>query len=255
MEALGTPAASGPFLCGPARGKCGSTRLPFAGLLRWRRRGATVLVALALGATLKPSAGALDVNRLQQSAVALGPRAERAATELRELVVDIGRIADTDRLERVNRFVNRRVNFASDAEVWKENDYWASPLETLGKGEGDCEDYAITKFFTLLAGGMPASKLRLVYVRAQLPASPGQPGGPQAHMVLAYYADNATEPLILDNLMPEIKPASSRPDLTPIFSFNSEGLWNGAGPQTVGDPQARLSRWRDLMRKARAEGF
>ena len=113
----------------------------------------------------------------------------------------------------------------------------------------------ITKFFTLLAGGIPAGKLRLVYVRAQLPASPGQPGGPQAHMVLAYYANNAAEPLILDNLMPEIRPASSRTDLTPIFSFNSEGLWNGAGPQTAGDPQARLSRWRDLLRKARAEGF
>jgi hypothetical protein len=74
-------------------------------------------------------------------------------------------------------------------------------------------------------------------------------------MVLAYYAQQGTEPLILDNLLGSIRPASRRPDLTPVFSFNSEGLWQGVAGASAGDPQARLSRWRDVMAKARAEGF
>jgi len=92
----------------------------------------------------------------------------------------------------------------------------------------------------------------MVYVRAQI----GGPGGPtQAHMVLAYCAFPAAEPLILDNLITDVRPASRRPDLEPVFSFNSEGLWQGVGAQAARDPVARLSRWRDVLAKARAEGF
>ena len=96
---------------------------------------------------------------------------------------------------------------------------------------------------------MPVHRLRLVYVRAQLN------GGVQAHMVLAYYAAPEAEPLILDNLVSEIRPASRRPDLAPVFSFNGEGLWQGVGAQSAGDPVARLSRWREVIAKANSEGF
>jgi len=91
--------------------------------------------------------------------------------------------------------------------------------------------------------------LRLVYVRAHTAA------GSQPHMVLAFYAQPNSEPLILDNLITDLRPASRRPDLVPVFSFNSEGLWQGAGAQSAGDPLARLSRWREVLAKARAEGF
>jgi len=96
---------------------------------------------------------------------------------------------------------------------------------------------------------MSTAKLRLVYVRAQVA------GTVQAHMVLAYYRAPNVEPLILDNLVGELRPASQRPDLVPVFSFNSDGLWQGVGPQAAGDPLARLSRWREVLAKARAEGF
>ena len=74
-------------------------------------------------------------------------------------------------------------------------------------------------------------------------------------MVLAYYAQPGAEPLILDNLVGEVRAASRRPDLTPVFSFNSEGLWQGAAGAAAGDPTVRLSRWREVLAKARAEGF
>jgi predicted transglutaminase-like cysteine proteinase len=215
----------------------------------------SAIAAAALMFTPVTSSSALDASRLQQVALAQGIRAERAAVDLRELVVALQPMAEADRIERVNAFVNRRVTFISDAAAWGQPDYWATPLETLGRGQGDCEDYAIAKYFILVSSGMPASRLRLVYVRAVLPASWGQPSGPQAHMVLAYYADNDAEPQILDNLLSDIRPASRRPDLTPVFSFNGDGLWTGPGSQPAGDPRARLSRWREVLLKARAEGF
>ncbi len=75
------------------------------------------------------------------------------------------------------------------------------------------------------------------------------------HMVLAHYATPGAEPSILDNLVGDIRPASRRRDLEPVFSFNGEGLWQGVGTSRAGDPAARLSRWRDVQVKARAEGF
>ncbi len=181
----------------------------------------------------------------------LSPRALAGARALQTVLSAALGADDDERLRLVNQFYNRRIEFREDIDVWGQADYWASPLEMLDKGRGDCEDFAIGKYFGLLATGMPVAKLRLVYVRAQLPGG----GAPQAHMVLAYYAQPGAEPLILDNLTPDVRTASRRPDLVPVYSFNSEGLWQGAGDQGAGDPVARLSRWRDVLQKARAEGF
>jgi predicted transglutaminase-like cysteine proteinase len=210
----------------------------------------TWLALALLAQSLAPLAW--DVERMSQAAQRLGPQAVQSVRVLQPLLVGLAEADDAARLDGVNRFFNRRIVFREDIEVWHVEDYWASPLETLQQGMGDCEDFAIAKYFSLLATGMPASQLRLVYVRLQV----GGPQGPsQPHMVLAYYASAQAEPLILDNLVTEIRPASRRPDLTPVFSFNSEGLWQGNGAQRMGDPVERLSPWRDVLRKARAEGF
>jgi predicted transglutaminase-like cysteine proteinase len=192
---------------------------------------------------------ASDEVRMLQSAQRLGPRAIAALPLLQTMLQQAASVDDEARLEAVNVFFNRRIVFAEDSQTWAQADYWTSPIELLAQGRGDCEDYAIAKYFSLLATGMPSSRLRLVYVRAQVGADI------QAHMVLAYYAQANAEPLILDNLITSVRPASRRPDLVPVFSFNSDGLWQGMGAQSTGDPQARLSRWRDVVAKARAEGF
>jgi len=219
---------------------------------RSKGRQAAAALAFALcGLFAMPAPRAWDTDRLQWAAQKLGPRAVAGAQALQQLLATVPG-DEPGRLASVNQFFNRRVVFTEDVDTWGENDHWASPLETLDQGRGDCEDYAIAKYFSLLATGMPAARLRLVYVRAQI----GGPGGAlQAHMVLAYYAQPGAEPLILDNLISEVRPASRRPDLAPVFSFNSDGLWQGVGAQSAGDPTARLSRWREVLAKARAEGF
>ena len=216
---------------------------PF-GRFSWRR----VVVLLAAG-LLAFSVWALDHARLLDAAAKLGPRAMAEAPPLLQLIERAAALDEERRLVLINTFFNQRISFHEDVEVWGKIDYWASPLEALDKGRGDCEDYAIAKYFSLVSAGIPVSKLRMVYVRAQL-------GGKSlAHMVLAYYAQAGAEPLILDNLIAELRPASARGDLLPVFSFNSEGLWQGVGQTAQGDPVARLSQWRDLLAKVRAEGF
>ncbi|AXR05549.1 hypothetical protein D0Y50_03670 [Salinimonas sediminis] len=74
-------------------------------------------------------------------------------------------------------------------------------------------------------------------------------------MVLGYYANPTSEPLILDSLISDVLPAGQRTDLTPVFSFNSEGIWSPGGAESVGSPTARLSRWRNLLQKLTAEGI
>ena len=197
---------------------------------------------------------AWDAERMRGAAQRVGPGAVSALPQLQSLLTADMPGGEAAWLAAVNRFFNQRIAFRSDLEVWGVEDHWASPLEALDKGGGDCEDYAIGKFFTLLAAGLPGEKLRLVYVRALLRGADGILR-PQAHMVLAYHAQPGADPLILDNLRADIVPASRRPDLTPVFSFNHQGLWQGVGPLSAGDPLARLSRWREVLAKARAEGF
>ena len=157
-----------------------------------------------------------------------------------------------EKLLQVNQFFNRNVRYTEDNILWKKSDYWATPIEIMGMRAGDCEDYTIAKYFSLLQLGIATEQLRLIYVKAQI-------GGPQsklfqAHMVLGYYPTPDAIPLILDNLINTIEPANKRPDLRPVFSFNSEGLWVG-NQSTPADPTARLSRWRDLLARVNAEGF
>jgi predicted transglutaminase-like cysteine proteinase len=171
----------------------------------------------------------------------------------RDLLAQSASQPDAMKLRRVNEFFNRRVLFRDDADIWGKADYWATPLETLGRGAGDCEDFAIAKYVTLQLLGVPVDKLRLTYVKARI-------GGPastlvQAHMVLGYYPAPNDEPLVLDNLISDIRPASRRPDLTTIFGFNADGLWVGGAAPRAGNSSQRLSKWQAVLARMREEGI
>jgi len=200
--------------------------------------------------------GGADFDRLLASITQRwGNRASNKFTAWQALLSEIRSLPDANRLKRVNDFFNRQIVFGEDMAIWNQADYWATPLETLGRGAGDCEDFVIAKYFSLKEVGVSPEKLRLIYVRAKIGSSDAVAS--QAHMVLAYYAQPEAEPLVLDNLISDIRPASRRPDLVPVFSFNSEGVFTGVSGKEA-SPAAgvgRLSRWEDLLKRARAEGF
>lgn len=180
------------------------------------------------------------------------PAAETVAA-WRKVIEESKTLTELQKLEAANSFFNRRVYYEVDLIVWKQNDYWATPLELMGRGDGDCEDFAISKYMTLLMMGIPDEKLRMIYVRAQSGNSTLVKS--EAHMVLGYYETPTAEPLILDNLISSIRPGSRRPDLTPVFSFNTQGLWVGGATTSSADPTARLSRWRDLLERMKQDGL
>lgn len=197
---------------------------------------------------------ALNLDRLRVSFRQLGGN-EQTFNEWANLITSLNDQPTDTKIQRVNAFFNKKLVYFEDSEIWGQSDYWATPLESLAKGKADCEDYVIAKYFSLRNLNIPDSQLRLVYVKAKI-------GGPnssvqQAHMVLAYYPNLDGEPLILDNLISDIRPASRRTDLSPVFSFNSQGVFAGVAVNAQLGPggTSRLSRWQELLDKARKEGF
>lgn len=171
--------------------------------------------------------------------VKYGERAVKRVRTWRELVDQNQDASELQKLTRVNDFFNQ-MDFVDDIIHWGQEDYWATPVEFLGTMAGDCEDFTIAKYFTLRELGISDEKLRLVYVKS-LSLN-------QHHMVLAFYNKPTSVPVLLDNLDKQLKPASKRRDLLPIYSFNAKNLWlskaKGRGELVGGS--SRLSLWTDL---------
>ncbi|MFZ2662183.1 MAG: transglutaminase-like cysteine peptidase [Rhodoferax sp.] len=218
----------------------------------WRGLGRCVwLLLLGLSLLWISSFAAPDLDKTQALAQQrYGAQAAAGIVAWRKLIEEARELPDQDKLNKVNTFFNRRVLYQTDSQVWQQEDYWATPLELMGRGAGDCEDFSIAKYITLQMMGVGNERLRLSYVRYKVGATP-----PIAHMVLGYYPEPTSEPLILDNMISSVRLASMRTDLTPVFSFNSDGLWVGGATASSADPTARLSRWRDVLERMRQDGL
>lgn len=179
-----------------------------------------------------------------------GPARVNVARNWQAMLVQTQSKSEQQQILIVNDFFARNLRYQTDIQLWKQNDYWATPLETLGRGLGDCEDYAIAKYISLRALGVSDDKLRLIYVKAKLAGT----NKTQAHMVLGYFATPNAQPLILDSLITKVLPAAKRVDLSPVFSFNSQGLWANNSTKSVASPTARLSRWRKILEQTSQEG-
>ncbi|TVP49298.1 MAG: twin-arginine translocation signal domain-containing protein [Halomonas sp.] len=220
-----------------------------------RRQFLATAGALCLGVGLgihPTTASAFDPQRLRQNMQRMYGQPGLAVLE--EWFVLLQQLQGQDiqaQLRGVNDFFNRRIRWVDDIHVWGQEDFWATPLETMGKSQGDCEDYSIAKYITLKQLGVSSHYLRMIYVRARI----GRSQITQAHMVLGYYSTPDAEPLVLDNIVPSISPASQRTDLDPLFSFNSDGLWAGGSSESRADPLARLSRWRSVIERMQTQGF
>ena len=147
-----------------------------------------------------------------------------------------------NKLKNVNDFFNK-IRYRTDSRHWKRKDYWATPFEFMGTAAGDCEDYAIAKYFSLRKIGVPDSKLRITYVKYKKIRSKFE----QAHMVLTYYHKPGATPIVLDNINKKLKLATKRKDLKPVYSFNASGLWQAKNKGSVRVGTNNLRSWKDLM--------
>lgn len=171
---------------------------------------------------------------------------DQAVSRANALIAMMNKFKDESELKKlliVNKFFNQ-IYFSNDPKVWHQEDYWATRTEFLGKGAGDCEDYSIAKYFTLIQMGVPMEKLYMTYVKAvELN---------QAHMVITYFKDKKSVPLVLDNINKKILPATKRPDLKPVYSFNGEKLYlakqRGVG-NVVPSGNQQNTKWLELLQK------
>jgi len=176
-----------------------------------------------------------------------GGSAKRRVEALNTLMLSLQPSNESEKLEKVNAFFNQ-MQFVSDASLWKQKDYWATRMEFIGMGAGDCEDFVIAKYFTLKQLGISTDKLFFTYVKAIK--------FQQAHMVLTYFETPTSVPLVLDNINYKILPATQRNDLVPVYSFNGDALYlakqQGLG-QVVPSGMQKNKKWFDLIDKIRRE--
>lgn len=113
------------------------------------------------------------------------------------------------KLIQVNTFFNK-IFPVEDSTKYAKDDYWATPKEFMINGNGDCEDYVISKYFTLLELDISKDKLYFCVVKVV--------GESDYHMVLLYKKDDNL--FVLDNLNKKIQLLENRKDLEPKYAFN-----------------------------------
>jgi len=119
-------------------------------------------------------------------------------------------------LNKVNFYLNRLLPQYDDV-INKKVDNWATPKEFLTVGYGDCEDYVIIKYYSLIKLGFDEKKLYITLVKEKFK------GG--NHMVLTYFKTKNTPPLVLDNLSFKILDLKIREDLEAQLFINSSGVY------------------------------
>lgn len=148
------------------------------------------------------------------------------------------------KVNAVNNFFNKRIAYMEDIYAWGQQDYWATPLETLNKGAGDCEDFAIAKYFALEQLGVPQNSMKITYVKSTQFSEP--------HMVLLASKYEGGSPVVLDNMTLKAVPYLKRADLTPVYSFNEHSLFLGASNESSGGI-TNMSKWTEVLQRVSAE--
>ena len=142
-----------------------------------------------------------------------GPAAEKRFRRIMEIILANH---DTTVMEKI-RLTNDTLNnipWIADPNIWKREDYWATPFETLATFGGDCEDIAIAKYAMLLMLGIPDDSLGFAYVETL---------EKERHMVLIFKENDTSPVYVLDNKVSDVLTGPERRDLTAIYIFNNDG--------------------------------
>jgi predicted transglutaminase-like cysteine proteinase len=133
--------------------------------------------------------------------------------EWRQLLKEIASLEPMAQLDAVNSFMNR-APYVTDPVNYGVPDYWATPLQFMSK-DGDCEDYAIAKYFSLRQLGFADERMRIVVVDDLNLRVP--------HAILVVYL--AERAYILDNQISRVVPAEVVNHYKPIYSINEHSWW------------------------------
>lgn len=118
----------------------------------------------------------------------------------------------TEQLRRVSTSVNAMVAYRTDEQNHGRLDQWSTPNETLRRGSGDCEDYAILKMAILARLGIPVTAMEIVVVK--------DTSRRLFHAVLAVALEDRS--LILDNMTNAVETDKAKRDYAPLFSLSGK---------------------------------
>ena len=190
----------------------------------------------------KPIKGLISEAVMQKAQRKYGPRARIRYEMYNAKIRKLQNSTTEVKLEEINNFFNK-IPYFTDMKVWGKKEYWATPLEFLAKAKGDCEDYVIAKYFSLLNLGVAYEKLYFSYVRSIHYTRP--------HMVLSYFETPRSIPLVLDSINYKISPANKRKDLTPVYNYNGESLYRvqneGRNGYKVKNRKKVDDKWQKLL--------
>ena len=182
-----------------------------------------------------------DFTHIQKKA---GKIAKNRAEDYQNTISKYKRLPKKQQLGRVNLYLNQLLPQYDDV-MQKQEDYWASPKEFLIAGYGDCEDYVIIKYFTLIKLGFDKKKLYLTTVKEKYI------GG--YHMVLSYFDKDGESPLILDNLSFRILNLKTREDLEVDNFINASGVYKIDNNNKLKKVQSYSPKFKKLLKKVKKE--
>ena len=146
-------------------------------------------------------------------------------------------LGEADLLARVNQWVNREIAYVNDDRNYRQRDFWATAEQTIARGSGDCEDFAILKMQLLRAAGVDADRMKLVLLR-DLAANAD-------HAFLLVQTDAGK--VVLDNMTDRLYDGSQGNSVRPVLSFSGNQRWVHAyrgtqpSPDTTPIPASRKS--------------
>ncbi|MEA1892344.1 MAG: transglutaminase-like cysteine peptidase [Campylobacterota bacterium] len=173
-----------------------------------------------------------------------GTIAKNRVQDYQKTITSYETISKDMQLSKVNLYLNQLLP-QHDTVIQNKEDYWASPKEFLATGFGDCEDYVIIKYFTLIKLGF--NKERLFFTTAKEKYIGGY------HMVLSYFKDDAKPPLILDNLSFRILSLEKRKDLEADLFINTNGIFKIGTNHKLTKVKKSSPKFEKLIKKIQKE--
>jgi predicted transglutaminase-like cysteine proteinase len=148
-------------------------------------------------------------NRVRQA-----PSAGLMHAQLQRAGVTRG-LDEAEILQRVNQWVNRQIAYVNDDRNYSQSDFWATADQTLARGSGDCEDFAILKMHMLRAAWVDPDRVKLVLLR-DLAANAD-------HAFLL--VDSKAGKVVLDNMTDRVYSGADGSSVRPVLSFSGNQRW------------------------------
>jgi len=172
-----------------------------------------LLIYLTIHASSYPTFTSSELQNIEKNS---GFMAKNRVIDYTNTIQSYEKYSKNQQLEKVNYYLNKVIPQKNRSFIDRQ-DHWTTPKEFLTSGFADCEDYAIIKYFTLLKLGFEEEKLFMTVAYDKY--------SKQHHMVLSYFKDEGTLPLILDNLSFKVLNLQKRKDLEVNMFVNSSGVY------------------------------